>query len=82
MKVDLDLSNYVTKANLKRARSRNRFSQFENLGRKPDGDKPKSVPADLIGLSDVVNTDISKPNLCPKLVTKINTINNKIPSDR
>ena len=46
-----------------------------------DLDKLKTVPSDLGKLSNVVDNDVVK-RLFDKLVTKVNTIDTKLPSTR
>ena len=70
MKVELDFSNYVTKADLKRVTA----VDTSNLAAKSDlaslkveideidTRKLKNVPADLSKLSNVVNNDVVKKN--------------------
>ena len=44
-----------------------------------DVDKPKTVPADLSQLSNVVDNDIDKKNMYRKLVTRVNYVDTKLP---
>ena len=80
-KVELDLSSYEMKAELKNAT----VVYTSKLAAKPDSaslkvevdkiddDKLKTVPADLSKLSNVVNNDVVK-KLYNKLVGKVNNI--------
>ena len=84
VKVELDLSNYATKSDLKGPAGADTF----NLATKPDLAslkaevhkidvyKLKTGPADLSKLSNVVNNDVVKKALFNKLVTKVNAIDN------
>ena len=82
MKVELDLSNYVTKADLKRVTgvdTSNLAAKSDLASLKVEIDeidirKLKNVPADLSKLSNVVNNDVVKKTLYDKFATKINAI--------
>ena len=50
-----------------------------SLETKVDVDKIKTVPADLNKLSYVVDRDVAKTTVYDKLVTKVNTVDSKIP---
>ena len=82
MKVELDLSNYVTKADLKRVTgvdTSNLAAKSDLASLKVEIDeidirKLKNVPADLSKLSNVVNNDVVKKTSYDKFATKINAI--------
>ena len=82
MKVELDLSNYVTKADLKRVTgvdTSNLAAKSDLASLKVEIDeidirKLKNVPADLSKLSNVVNNDVVKKTSYDKFDTKINAI--------
>ena len=85
MKIELNLSNYATKANLNEVSGILTFmlvskkvlhslkTEVDNL----DVNKFKTVPADLSTLSDVVD-NVVKKYVCDKLVTEVNAIHTKI----
>ena len=81
-KVELDLSSYATKADLKNATGINTsnftlISNFASLKaevHKIDVDKLKIVLADLSKLSNVVNNDVVKKIVYDKLVTEVHDI--------
>ena len=82
VKVELNLSNYATKADLKGAidvdTSNSAAKSDLELGSlkaevdKIDIDKLKTVPPDLSKLSNVVDNDVVRKTLYDKLVTKVN----------
>ena len=82
MKVELDLSNYVTKADLKGVTgvdTSNLAAKSDLASLKVEIDeidirKLKNVPADLSKLSNVVNNDVVKKTSYDKFATKINAI--------
>ena len=86
VKVELDLSNYATKADLEAAgidtstlASKADLTSFEIIVDNLDVNKPKTVPADLSKLSDVVDNVVVK-NLFDKLVSRVNAIDTKASS--
>ena len=82
VEVDLDLFDYVTKANLKRAAKvdtsnlaeRSDLASLTAEVDKIDTDKRKTVPVDLSKLSNEVD-NVVKKIVYDKLVTKVNAIN-------
>ena len=84
IKVELDLSSYATKTDLKNMTHVNvsSFSSKTNLASlktevsKLDIDKLTSVPNDLAKLSNVVKHDVVKKIEYNKLVTKVDNIDN------
>ena len=80
VKVEWDLFNYATKADLKRGVNTSNLvakldlailqSQVDEI----DIDELKTVPADLSKLSYVVDNDVATKAVYNKLVTKVNTI--------
>ena len=82
IKVELDLSNYATKTDLKDITNvdTGSFASKTNLAAlkteidKVDTDKLKTVPNDLTKLSNVVNNDVVKKTEYNKLVAKVNGI--------
>ena len=82
IKVELDLSNYATKQNLKNETHVNvsSFASKTNLASlktevdKLDIDKLTPVPNDLAKLSNVVKIDVVKRTKYNKLVTKVDNI--------
>ena len=80
--VIVDLSNYATKTDLKKATGidTSKLALKSNLANlkaeidKIDVDKLKTVPVDLSKLSNVVNDDVVKKTAYDKLVTKVNNI--------
>ena len=83
IKVELDLSNYATKIDLKNVThvGVSSFASKTNLaGLKTevdqiDVDKLKTVPADLAKLSNVVKKDVVKKTEYNKLIGKVDNIN-------
>ena len=77
VKVELNLSSYATKLELKKATEivTSYFALKSNLARlKLDIDKLVPIPVDLSKLSDVVKNDVVKKTVYNKLVTKVNSI--------
>ena len=82
--VKVDLSNYVTKTDLKNIShvDVSRFALKSNLASlkievdKIDADKSKTVPVDLANLSNVGKNEVIKKTEYDKLVAKINGIDN------
>ena len=82
VKVELDLSNYITKTDLKgiTETDTSNLALKSNLAKlkaevdKIDVDKLKTVPVDLSKLSNVVNNEVVKKILYDKLVAKVNNI--------
>ena len=80
--VKIDLSNYVTKADIKNIShvDTSSFASKSNLASlktevdKLDIDKLKPVLVDLSKLSDVVRNDVVKKTVYDKLVAKVNNI--------
>ena len=80
--VKVDLSNYVTKTDLKNVThvDTSKFALKTNLASfktevdKLDIDKLAPVPVDLSKLSDVVKNDVVKKTVYDKLVAKVNNI--------
>ena len=80
--VKVDLSNYVTKADIKNIShvDTSSFAINSNLANlktevdKLDIDKLVPVPVDLSKLSNVVKTDVVKKTVHDKLVAKVNSI--------
>ena len=80
--VKVDLSNYVSKADIKNIShvDTSSFAINSNLGNlktevdKLDIDKLVPVPVDLSKLSNVVKTDVVKKTVHDKLVAKVNSI--------
>ena len=82
VKVELDLSSYATKTDLKNATG----VDTSKLAAKPDlaslkakvdkidVDKLKTVPVDLSKLSNVGNNEVIKRTVYDKLVAKVNNI--------
>ena len=87
-KVELDQSNYATKASLKEATSMEVSAltskidlasfkfKIDNLNL----DKRKIFPANLIKLGNKVDNDVVKKTVYDKLVISVNATDNKIPS--
>ena len=81
--VEIDLSNYATKTDLKNVThvETSSFALKTNLANlkteidKLDIDKLATVPVDLSKLSDVVKNDVVKKTVHHKLVAKVNNIN-------
>ena len=82
--VEVNLSNYATKTDLKNVSHVNvsSFALKSNLASlkteldKIDADKLKTVPVDLAKLSNVVRIDVIKKIEYVKLVAKVNGIDN------
>ena len=82
LKVELDLSSYATKIDLKNVThvDASSFASKTNLANlktevdKIDIDKLKTVPVDLAKLSNVVKNDVVKKTKYNKLVTKVDNI--------
>ena len=82
MKVELDLSNYATKTDLKEATgidtsnlaAKSDLASLKAETDKIDVDKLKAVPVDLSKLSNVANNDVVKKTVYDKLVAKVNAI--------
>ena len=80
--VRVDLSNYVTKADIKNIThvDTSGFALKTNLANlktevdKLDTDKLKTIPVDLSKLSNVVKNEVVKKNTYDKLVAKVNNI--------
>ena len=80
VKVELDLSNYATKADLKGAlgvytcnlAAKSDLFSLKAQVDKIDIDKLKTVPADLSKVSNVVDNDVVKKTVHDKLVTEVN----------
>ena len=80
--VKVDLSNYATKTDLKNVLhvDVSSFALKSNLASlkievdKIDADKLKTVPVDLVKLSNVVKNDVVKKTEYNKLVTKVDNI--------
>ena len=77
-KVELDLSNYATKADLKETTgvvtlNLAASATLKAEADKMDIDKLKTVPADLIKVRNVVDNDV-KITVYDKFVTKVNSI--------
>ena len=79
IKVELDLSSYATKSDLKNVThvdvssfaSKIKLVSLENEVDKIDVDNLKTAPVDLAKLSDVVKNNIVKKTEYDKLVTKV-----------
>ena len=82
IKVELDLSNYATKTDLKNVThvdvssfaSKTNLASLKTEVDKIDVDKLKTVPVDLDKLSNVVKNDVVKKTEYDKLVVKVNGI--------
>ena len=82
IKVELDLSNYATKDDLKDIThvDTSSFASKTNLAAlkteidKIDTDKLKTIPNDLAKLSNVVKNEVVKKTEYNKVVTKVNGI--------
>ena len=85
IKVQLDLSNYATKTDLRNIihADTSSFASKKNLALlksevdKLDTDKLKTMPADLAKLTNAVDNDVVKKT---DYNTKITELNNKIPN--
>ena len=82
MKVELDLPNYATKADLKNAAGvdTSKFAKKVNLVSlkseidKLDIDKLETAPVDLSKLRDVIKNEVVKKTLDDELVKKVSAI--------
>ena len=82
IKVELDLSNYATKTDLKNVThvdvssfaSKTNLASLKTEVDKIDADKLKTVPDDLAKLSNVVKNDVVKNTEYNKLVSKVDNI--------
>ena len=82
IKVELDLSNYATKTDLKNVThvhvssfaSKTNLASLKTEVDKIDAGKLKTVPVDLDKLSNVVKNDVVKKTEYDKLVVKVNGI--------
>ena len=80
--VEVDLSNYVKKVDLKNATgtdtsklaAKSDLISLKAGVKKIDTDRLKTVPVDLSKLSNVVNNDVVKKSVYDKLVSKVNNI--------
>ena len=87
VKVELDLSTYAKKPDLKGATgidtttlpSKTNLASLKTKADNLDADKLKTIPADLRKLSNVVD-NVVKNTIYGKLVIKVDTIDTKIPS--
>ena len=82
IKVELDLSNYATKTDLKNVThvdvssfpSKTNLASLKTEVDKTDADKLKTVPVDLAKLSNVVKSDVVKKTEYNNLKTKVDSI--------
>ena len=82
IKVELDLSSYEAKTNLKNVAhvdagsfaSKTNLASLKTEADKIDSDKLKAVPVDLTKSSNVVKNDIVKKTEYDKLTTKVDNI--------
>ena len=82
IKVELDLSSYATKNDLKNVThvdvssfaSKTSLASLNTEVDKIDFDKLKTVPVDLVKLSNIVKNDVVKETEYNKLVTKVDNI--------
>ena len=85
IKVELDLSSYATKTDLKNVThvdvssfaSKTNLSNIKTEVDKIDVDKLKTVPVDLAKLRNVVKNDVVKKSEYKKLLTKVDNIDTK-----
>ena len=83
IKINVDLSNYATKADIKNIThvDTSTFALKTNLANlktevdKLDIDKLATLPVDLSKLRNVVRNEVVKKTVYDKLVTKVNNIN-------
>ena len=83
VKVELDLSHYATKADLKMVKhvdvssfaSKTNLASLKTEVDKIDAEKLKTVPIDLAKLSNVVKNDIVKKTEYSSFKTKVDNIN-------
>ena len=82
IKVELDLSNYAAKTDLKNVAhvdvssftSKTNLASLKTEVYKIDADKLKAVPVDLAKLSNVVKNDVVKKTEYNSLKTKVDSI--------
>ena len=82
IKVELDLSNYATKTDLKKVThvdvssfaSKTNLASLKTEVDKIDADKLKTVPVDLAKLSNVVKNDVVEKTEYSSLKTKVDSI--------
>ena len=82
VKVELDLSNYATKTDLKGTTGigtsnlslKSSSAKLKAEVDKRDLDKLKTVPVDLSKLSNIVNNEINRKTVYDKLVAKADNI--------
>ena len=85
IKVELDLSNYATKTDLKNVThvdvssfaSKTNLASLKTEVDKIDADKLKTVPVDLAKLSNVVKNDVVKKTEYNSLKTKVDSIDTR-----
>ena len=86
IKVELDLSNYATKANLNGATgidtstlaSKKDLASLKTTVVDLDVEKLKIVPTDYSKISNVVDNDVVEKTVYDKVVIKVNATDNKI----
>ena len=86
VKVELDLSSYATKAELKnttgidtsKLAAKSDLASLKAVVDKIDVDKLKTVPVDLSHLSNVVKNEVVKKTVYDKFVAKVNNIDTSI----
>ena len=89
VKVELDLSNYATKADLKNATGvdTSKFAKKVDLASlkseiyKLDVDKLETTPVDLKRLNDVVDKEVVKKDMYDEFIKKVNAIQTNDTSD-